>query len=121
MGADVSESQLSGSLLLDVAGWWEVLKVYYLYTLLALTLPVGTLLLWLLPQLKQLKDNTDRFGQLMLIGMGTILVATLGGNTESITSSRCCRSPPSSSPACCLDAHRRPSGLVSNRWSMCRQ
>lgn len=80
MGADVSESQLSGSLLLDVAGWWEVLKVYYLYTLFALTLPVGTLLLWLLPQLKQLNDNTDRFGELMLIGMGTILVAfTLGG------------------------------------------
>jgi len=80
MGADVSESQLSGSLLLDVASWWEVLKVYYLYTLWALTLPVGALLLWLLPRLKQLKDNTDRFGQLMLIGMGTILVVfTLGG------------------------------------------
>ncbi len=81
LGVDFSDSQLSGSLLHNLASWRELLSVYYLWMPLAQMLPFSLLLVPLLPRLVKSRPPMSPATRLLAYVSITLLVLfTLGGH-----------------------------------------
>jgi 4-amino-4-deoxy-L-arabinose transferase-like glycosyltransferase len=81
LGVNISDSQMSGSLLMQLASWKELLSLYYLRTLLVLALPSILIVPFLLPRLKMVAKEADGFSKLMVFAAVTVLlVFTIGGH-----------------------------------------
>ena len=81
LGVDIHKSQLSGSLLHNLASWQEMLSGYYLGTLFSLALPVGLILPFLLPRLWKIRKAMSDATRILLYASATLLIVfTVGGH-----------------------------------------
>ena len=81
MHVDIAQTQLSGSLLKNLAGWREILSGYYLWTLLSLMAPASLLLPFLAPRLWRCRREAGAPTRIMLYACAVLLVVfTLGGH-----------------------------------------
>ncbi len=78
---DLSDSQLSGSLLMSLAGWKELLSLYYVRTLFALLVPVGVVALLMAPRIYKARAGLgDATRLLIYVCATTLIVYSLGGH-----------------------------------------
>lgn len=78
---DLSQTQLSGSLLKNLASWKEILSFYYPLTLFSLMLPASFLLPFLLRRMWRDRAETAAATRLQLYAGAVLLVVfTLGGH-----------------------------------------
>jgi 4-amino-4-deoxy-L-arabinose transferase-like glycosyltransferase len=81
LGVNIQDTQLSGSLLANLAGWKEVLSGYYLWTLLGLMLPFSLMLPFLIRRLWKDRQPMNGTVRLLLCACLSLLVVfTLGGH-----------------------------------------
>ncbi len=82
LGVDVADSQLSGSLLHNLASWKELLGVYYLWQTLVQMLPVNLLLILILPQfIKKDRPVMQPATRLLAcVSIALLILFTLGGH-----------------------------------------
>ncbi|MFA6173172.1 MAG: glycosyltransferase family 39 protein [Kiritimatiellales bacterium] len=81
LGVNIADSQLSGSLLHNLAGWKDILSGYYIWTLFVLLLPASLAIPFIFRKLWTDRSNTSAVTRLLMIVCGTLLVAfTLGGH-----------------------------------------
>ena len=81
LGVDIQKTQLSGSLLANLAGWKEILSGYYLWTLLGLMLPFSLMLPFLARGFWKRGGGADRTVRLLLAACVSLLIVfTLGGH-----------------------------------------
>lgn len=80
-GIDIQESQMSGSLLRNMAGWKEILSGYYIWNLFSQLLPASLLTPFLLRGIWKKKTLGGDATRLLLSACITLLVIfTLGGH-----------------------------------------
>ena len=78
---DLSDSQLSGSLLMSLAGWKELLSLYYVRTLFALLVPVGAVALLMAPRIYKARAGmSDSTRLLLYVCAATLVIYSLGGH-----------------------------------------
>jgi 4-amino-4-deoxy-L-arabinose transferase-like glycosyltransferase len=80
-GMNIADSQLSGSLLLNLASWQDLLSLYYLWMPFLQMLPISLLFLLFLPRL--IKNRTAMLPStrlLVYVSITMIIVFTLGGH-----------------------------------------
>jgi hypothetical protein len=81
LGVNLRDSQLSGSLLYNLATWKELLSGFYLWTTVALMLPMSLLGIFLLPKLWKVRKKIQPVTRLLLtITTVWIIIFTLGGH-----------------------------------------
>ncbi|MDD8042543.1 MAG: glycosyltransferase family 39 protein [Verrucomicrobiota bacterium] len=74
LNVDISDSQMSGSLLMQLAGWRDLLSFYYVRSLLVLALPAVLIIPMVIPRLKMVVKEKDGFSGLMVLSAVTILL-----------------------------------------------
>lgn len=80
-GVNIADSQLSGSLLCNMAGWKDLLSGYYFWTLFVLLLPTSLIFPFMFRRLWKDRGKTSSVTRMLLIVSGTfLLVFTLGGH-----------------------------------------
>jgi len=78
---DLSTTQLSGSLLYNLAGWKEILSCYYPLNLLYLTLPASLVIPFVIPRLWKDRRETAAPTRILIDASAVLLlVFTLGGH-----------------------------------------
>jgi len=81
LGVDIEKTQLSGSLLTNLAGWKEILSGYYLWTLLSLMVPASLLVPFLLPRVWRTRASATGPTRMLLLASAVLLVVfTVGGH-----------------------------------------
>lgn len=81
LGVNIHDTQLSGSLLANLAGWKEVLSAYYLWTLFGLMLPASLALPLLVRWLRRRREPMGEVARMLGYLSVVFLVAfTLGGH-----------------------------------------
>lgn len=81
LGVDIARTQLSGSLLTNLAGWKEVASGYYLWTLLSLMLPASFLVPFLIPRLwRKRKAAAEPTRIMFYASLALLIVFTVGGH-----------------------------------------
>jgi 4-amino-4-deoxy-L-arabinose transferase-like glycosyltransferase len=81
LGVDLADSQLSGSLLRNLASWKELSSGYYLGILFVLTLPASLAIPFMIPRLWKTRRRTGAATRFLLCASVTLLVVfTLGGH-----------------------------------------
>jgi len=81
LGVDISESQMSGSLLHNLASWKEMLSGYYPWTLLGQMLPVSLILPFVSSKVwKNRHENSAATRLLLTVGLTMFVAFTLGGH-----------------------------------------
>jgi len=82
LGVDIADSQLSGSLLHNLASWQELLSMYYLGLTLVQMLPVSLLLILIIPQfIKRDRPVMQPATRLLAcVSIALLVLFTLGGH-----------------------------------------
>jgi len=81
LGVDIAQTQLSGSLLKNLAGWKEVASGYYLWTLMSLMVPASFLVPFLAPRLwRNRKAATEPTRIMLYASVVLLIVFTIGGH-----------------------------------------
>jgi 4-amino-4-deoxy-L-arabinose transferase-like glycosyltransferase len=85
LGIKIEESQMSGSLLRNMAQWYELLSVYYLWTLPLCMLPASLALPFVARRLwnKRKAPPGTATRMLLVVGATWLVVFTLGGHYRS--------------------------------------
>jgi 4-amino-4-deoxy-L-arabinose transferase-like glycosyltransferase len=78
---DLSQTQLSGELLYNMASLKEILSLYYPLTLFSLMIPVGLVIPFLIPRVWKARSEATAPTKILLYATGVLLIAfTLGGH-----------------------------------------
>ncbi len=81
LGLSLKDSQLSGSLLANLASWKEVLSGYYLWTLIGLMLPASLVLPVIMRWLRKRREPLGDTARLLIhVGIPFLVAFTLGGH-----------------------------------------
>ena len=81
LGVNIEDSQLSGSLLRNLAGWKELFSGYYLWTLFVLLLPVSLAVPFIIRKLWRGRKQIGAASRLLItVSAALLLVFTLGGH-----------------------------------------
>lgn len=82
IGASISDSQLSGSLLHNLASWRELLSFYYVWVPVAQMLPASLLLVMLIPRLEEIKKAVmcPPTRLLVYVSITMLILFTFGGH-----------------------------------------
>ena len=78
---DLSETQLSGSLLYSLASWKEILSCYYPLTLFYMMLPISLIIPFMIPRLWKARKEAAAPTRILLYASGALLIIfTVGGH-----------------------------------------
>lgn len=81
LGVDLADSQLSGSLLSNFAGWKELLSFYYLWMPFGQMLPASLLLLLIVPELIKNRTAMQPSTRLLFhVSITMLIIFTIGGH-----------------------------------------
>lgn len=81
LGVNIEDSQLSGSLLRNLAGWKDLVSGYYFWTLFVLLLPASLAIPFMIRNLWKDRSKISAITRLLMIVCGTLMIVfTLGGH-----------------------------------------